>query len=150
MKLIVDANVLFSFFKKDSTSRELILDPELKYNLELFAPNLILDEVRIHKNDICSKFSLNSKDFDVMFSSIELFITIVNKETFEKSFPMAKEALSENINDVPYAALSFWFKERGNEISVWSNDKGLKAMEKSGVRVFSTRELVKFLSTIRP
>ena len=31
MKLVVDANVLFSFFKKDSTTRELILDPELKF-----------------------------------------------------------------------------------------------------------------------
>lgn len=150
MKLIVDANILFSFFKKDSTTRELILDPELKYNLELFAPKLILEEVRNHKDDICSKFSLNPKDFDVMFSSIELFINIVNKHAFDKFFPRAKEALPENIKDAPYAALSFWLKEKGNEISVWSNDKGLKALEMHGIKVFSTRELVKFLSTTSP
>jgi len=38
MKLVVDANVLFSFFKKGSAVKELILDPDLEYNLELFAP----------------------------------------------------------------------------------------------------------------
>jgi len=35
MKLVVDANIIFSFFKKGSTPKELIIDPELKYNLEL-------------------------------------------------------------------------------------------------------------------
>lgn len=42
MKLVVDANILFSFFKKGSTTIELILDPELKYGLELFAPKYVL------------------------------------------------------------------------------------------------------------
>ncbi|MFZ2071309.1 MAG: hypothetical protein WAV32_06915 [Halobacteriota archaeon] len=43
MKLVVDANILFSFFKKGSTARELILDPELKYGLELFAPKYVIE-----------------------------------------------------------------------------------------------------------
>lgn len=147
MKLVVDANILFSFFKKDSTPRELILDPELKYGLELFAPALMLEEISRHKSEICPKFSLAPKDFDVMFSSIRLFVNAVDNRVFDKFFPEAKTALSGNVKDVPYAALSFWFKEQGNEIFVWSNDKGLKVLEKRrGIRVFSTGELVDFLS----
>jgi len=65
MKLVVDANVLFSFFKKGSTTRELILDPELKYDLDLFAP--VLEEVGKHKDEICFKFGLSPQDFNIMF-----------------------------------------------------------------------------------
>ena len=150
MKLVVDANILFSFFKQDSTPRELILDPELKYNLELFAPKLVLNEVGKHKNDVCSRFSLDPKDFDVMFSSLELFIKIVDRNVFDVFLPRAKEVLSENIKDIPYAALSFWFKDRGDKISVWSNDRGLKVLERYGIKVFSTTELVELLSAKEP
>jgi len=146
MKLIADANILFSFFKLDSTPRELILDPELKYNLELFAPKLVLEEVGKHKKDICSRFSLDPKDFDVMFSSLELFIKIVDRNVFDRFFPKAKEILSGNIKDVPYAALSLWFKDREDEIFIWSNDKELKILEKHGIKVFSTEELLGLLS----
>ena len=145
MKLVVDANILFSFFKLDSTPRELMLDPELRYDLELFAPELVLKEVGKHRNEICDKFGLDPEDFDVMFSSLELFVRIVRRNVFESFFPMAKEALPENIKDIPYAALSFWFKDRGDEISIWSNDRGLKVLEKYGVKVFNTEELIKKL-----
>jgi len=145
MKLVVDANILFSFFKSDSTPRELILDPEFEYNLELFAPELVLKEVGKHKSDICSRFSLASKDFSVMFSSLKLFVKTVKRNVFESSFPRAEEVLSENVKDVPYAALAFWFKDRGDDISVWSNDRGLKVLEEHGIRVFSTKELVEEL-----
>jgi len=145
MKLVVDANVLFSFFKSESITRELVLNPELEYNLELFAPKLVLKELGKHRNDICSKFGLSPEDFDIMFSSLEIFINIVERNVFESFFPRAKDALSENIKDVPYAALSFWFKDRGDKISLWSNDKGLKVLEKYGVKVFSSQELIKEL-----
>lgn len=145
MKLVVDANILFSFFKKDSTPREFILDPELKYNLELFAPELILEETGRHKNEICSKFSLDIKNFDVMLSSLGLFIRIVKKDTFKKFFPKAAEILSAHIKDVPYCALSLWFKNNGFDIGIWSNETRLKVLEKHGIKVFSTKELAEFL-----
>ena len=66
MKLVVDASVLFSFFKKGGTTRELILDPELKYDLDLFAP--VLEEVGKHKDEICSKFGLSPQDFDIILA----------------------------------------------------------------------------------
>lgn len=145
MKLVVDANVLFSFFKSDSKPRELILDPELRYNLELFAPKLVFKEVGRHRRDICSRFSLDSKDFVVMFSSLKLFVKNVERHVFEGFLPKAREVLSENVKDVPYAALAFWFKDSEGEISIWSNDKGLKILEEYGVIVLSTKELTEEL-----
>jgi predicted nucleic acid-binding protein len=147
MKLVVDANVLFSFFKKGSTTRELILDPELKYNLDLFAPKYVLEEVGKHKDEICSKFGLSPQDFDIMFSSLPLFIKIVPKDLFERFVPTAENILSPHLKDVPYAALSLFFKSNGHEIGFWSNEKRLKKkLEKYGINVFSTSDLISFLS----
>jgi len=138
MKLVVDANVRFSFFKKGSTTRELILDPELKYDLDLFAPKYVLEEVGKHKDEICSKFRLSPQDFDIMFFSLPLFIKIVPKDLFEGSLSMAEKILSSYLKDVPYVALSLFFKSKGHEIGLWSNEKRLKKIEKYGIKAFST------------
>ena len=145
MKLVVDSNVMFSFFKKDSTPKELILDPELKYNLELFAPELMLNEIGRHKDDICSKFNISPKDFDIMFSSLPLFIKIVKKNSFNEFLSKAEEILSLHTKDVPYAALSLSLKSRGYDIGLWSNEERLKILKKYGIKVFSTSELAKEL-----
>ena len=50
MKLVVDANVLFSFFKKDSTTRELITSFEI---FELYTPSLCIKELSKNKEEIC-------------------------------------------------------------------------------------------------
>jgi predicted nucleic acid-binding protein len=128
MKLVVDANILFSFFKKGITTRELILDPELKYDLDLFAPKYVLEEVGKHKDETCSKFRLFPQDFDIMFSSLPLFIKIVPKDLFLEALAMAEEILAPHLKDVPYVALSLSFKSKGHEIGLWSNEKRLKKL----------------------
>jgi len=143
MELVVDANIVFSFFKKDSTPRELILDPELKYNLKLFAPELALEEINRHKNDVCSRFKIFTKDFEIMLSSLPLLIKVVKRDIFEESISKAEEILSSHTKDVPYAALSLSLKGKGHEIALWSNEERLKVLEKHGIRVYSTSELLK-------
>jgi len=59
MKLVVDSNVLFSFFKRDSTTRKLVIDPELEFNLELFTPADALEELKERGGEICSKFGIS-------------------------------------------------------------------------------------------
>lgn len=145
MKLVVDANILFSFFKKGSTTRELILDPELKYDLDLSTPEYVLEEVGKHKDEICSKFSIFPQDFDIMFSSLPLFIKIVPKDVFGEASAMAEEIVYPHLKDVPYVALSLSFKSKGYDIALWSNEKRLKKLEKHGIKVFSTSELIAFL-----
>ena len=145
MKLVVDANILFSFFKKESIVRELILDPELKYNLELFAPEYVLEELSRHKGEICSKFNISPKDFDIMLFSLELFVKIVPREAFNDFLPRAEEILSSHKKDIPYTALSLYFKSRGYEVVLWTQEKKLKMLEKQGIRVLSISKLLENL-----
>lgn len=145
MKLVVDANIAFSFFKKDSAPRELILDPGMKYSLELSTPELMLKEVGRHKKDVCSRFRISPEDFDVMFSSLPLFIKPIKKDLFNEFLSKAEEIVSLHIKDAPYIALALSFKSKGYEINIWSNEKRLKILEKYGIMVFSTSKLVKEL-----
>lgn len=148
MKLVVDANVLFGFFKRESKTRELILDPELEYELELFAPELVLDEIGRHKSDICSRFGLNPKDFDELFSALNLFIKVVKKQDFEEFIPEAKKIFSEHLKDVPYVALVLWLKESGMDIALWSEEDRLEDAEKEGIKVYKTSKLLKEFGSI--
>jgi len=60
MILVVDANILFSFFKKDSFTRRFILShPEI----ELFTPVYVFDELEEHKEEVKSK----AKIVDIVF-----------------------------------------------------------------------------------
>ena len=146
MKLVVDSNILFSFFKKDSIVKDIILDPELKYGLELFSPELMLTEVSKHKEEICSKFGISVKDFEIMFASLELFIKIIKSGFFENTLKEAELLLKEHKKDAPYIALCLSLKDKN--IAFWSNEKRLKFIEKSGVKVFSIDELAKELGLL--
>ncbi|MBU4341533.1 MAG: hypothetical protein KJ928_02905 [Candidatus Altiarchaeota archaeon] len=50
MKLVVDTNVLFSFFRKESKTRELILNFEL---LDLNTPAFCISELLKYRETIC-------------------------------------------------------------------------------------------------
>ena len=107
----------------------------------------MLEEVGKHKDEICSKFGLSPQDFDIMFSSLPLFIKIVPRDSFERFVSTAEKILSLHLKDVPYVALSLSFKSAGYEIGLWSNEKRLKKkLEKYGIKVFSTSDLISFLS----
>lgn len=145
MSFVIDANVIFSFFKKDSVSRDIILDPEREYNMVLFAPEFVLTEIKRHGGEICSKFDISSADFEVMFSALPLFISVVSKEFFKDFTPRARDLLAPHVKDIPYVALCLSLKNTGDDVCLWSNGRRLKSLEKEGVKVLSTSELLKEL-----
>ena len=55
MLLVVDMNILFSFFKKHSTTRKLLTNP----NLELYSPEYALEELGKHFDEIMLKSKID-------------------------------------------------------------------------------------------
>jgi predicted nucleic acid-binding protein len=53
------ANILFSFFKKDSTTRRLLTSFEI---FELYTPALCFLELLNHKEEICKKSGISGND----------------------------------------------------------------------------------------
>ena len=135
MELIIDTNVLFSFFKSDSTTRKIISDTSLK----LFAPKETFIELLKYKEEICNKSNINEKEFKKTIKIISSLIEIIPKSNFIRCYEESKDFLPDNAkDDAPFVGLALYL-----EVPLWSNDKALKRQGK--VKVFSTSELMKLL-----
>jgi predicted nucleic acid-binding protein len=146
MLLVVDANPLFSFFKKESTVREIIIDPNSKHDLELKAPLKLFSELDKHKLEICRKAGISSEEYEFPRGILKVFIEAIPDDFWQDSKPKAREILFEHVKDVPYVALSLAFKSKGYDVGIWSMEKRLRAVEKHGIKVYSTSELLKMLA----
>lgn len=131
MKLVVDTNVLFSFFWKNSILNKILLDQDLL----LFAPEFALEEIKKYEGLIIKKTNLTKKEFDFLREELAIAIEFVPIEEYQDCL---KEAIkiSPDINDIDFFALSIKLK-----ISLWSNDKLLKNQKK--LRVLNTKEVFK-------
>ena len=61
MLLVVDMNILFSFFKKHTFTRKLLSNP----NLELYSPIYSLDELNKYSQELISKSKINTGTFEL-------------------------------------------------------------------------------------
>ena len=134
LKLVADANILFSFFKRDSTARELITSVEL---LKLYSPELALKELTKYKELICKKSKLNETEFEESLKALKLFVSFESEDFFKKLLPKARK-ISPDIDDAAYFALALKLG-----CSIWSNERRLK--RQSVVKVLTTEDLARLL-----
>jgi len=132
MKLIVDANVLFSALIKKGLTAELLISDKL----QLFAPEFLFTEFAKYKNLILKKTHRNEEEFNDFLEILKEQIYIVPKKDI---IPFMDEAdkISPDPKDTIYLALAIALKS-----NIWSNDKKLKQGQ-TKINVFSTEELLK-------
>ena len=136
LKLVVDANILFTGLIGKGVTKALLFSD----NLELFAPEFLFDELKEHKYRIESISSLSPKDIEQLINKLEDTIKTIEKSEFEEFLDEANAIMSDP-DDTEYLALSLAL----NKCPIWSNDPHFK--EQSAVQVFTTDELVEFLKT---
>jgi len=134
MKLVVDANILFSFFLKDSKTREIIISFDI---FEFYTPAFALEELLHHKEEICRKCKISEEEFKEIFNYLSLFVKIIPEEKFKDLARKASE-ISPHEKDIPYFALALKIK-----CPIWSSEKAFKNQTK--IKVFSTKDLVEVL-----
>lgn len=135
MRLVADANELFSFFNKVSKAREISLLPKL----DIHSPGFSLEEIKKHKSDIIERFSLTESQFSLIKKLLGSVVSSDKQEKYSDKLKEAKE-LSPDPKDVEYFALALKLN-----CSLWSEDKKLK--EQSRVKVLSTTDLLKMLKS---
>ena len=133
MKLVIDANILFSALIKDGFTVDIIV----RDDIELFAPEFLFDEFLQHKEEILYKTKRSGEKFYELFDSIKELIKIISEKDVKDVINEA-ERISPDPKDVPYIALALKL-----EIPIWSNDNRLK--EQGKVMVYSTEEIIKKL-----
>ena len=142
MELIVDTNVLLTFFWSDSVFRKITLSQELR----LISPEFALEEIKKHSSDICKKADLSLDRFKELREELAIRVEFVPLNKYEDFFPKIKNGLkncdekelNELIMDIDFLALAL-----KSERLLWSNDHLLK--KQSLVKIVSTSELIKLL-----
>ncbi len=128
--LVVDANVLFAAAIKGGKTAEMILSDEI----ELIAPEHLIDEFKKHRAEILEKTGRSLEDFEKFTAILCNSITLVPQEEIQR-FISTAEKISPDSDDVPYFALALRYR-----CAIWSNDSRLK--EQSVVRILTTEELL--------
>jgi len=140
MRLVVDTNVLFSFFKKNSFTRGIILNGKL----DLISPQLSLQELKKYSEELKSKSKINEKILEEIFLELPLRIIFIPDSEYENCFCEALK-ISEDIpeskreefkEDIDFFALAI----REN-CAIWSNDSLFK--EQHRIKIFNSLEIAK-------
>ncbi len=132
MKLIIDANILFSAFLKDGLTRRIII-----YNFfELYTPKYILEEFFEHIAELAKKSKVNK---EIMKSNIKEFISSSGIKLYSKKdmqdFIGKAKIISPDNDDVMYFAAALKLN-----CPIWSNDKKLR--EQNKIKIHSTKEIL--------
>ena len=133
MRLVVDANILFSIMKPDSTVSYLFAQSQL----ELFAPEYLKQELARHKSECISKAGLSSHEFEMRLAEIEERVSFFGPPKYKRFLAKSVHALPDP-EDSPYLALALALKA-----GIWTSDPHLR--KQSLAKVYSTEDLVREL-----
>lgn len=132
--LIIDANILFSFFKSDSARRHLI-EELLNREYKLISPDFVFEELLQNKDKIMKFSKTNKSEFGFLLSLLKREIKTIPKSEYSGFLINSKE-VSPHTKDDPYFALALAFN-----LPIWSDEEGF--MRQSKVKIFNTSKLAK-------
>ena len=147
MFLIVDANILFSFFNPSSARRD-IIHASPKLGFKLISADFVFEELVKDRGKIQKYSRISGLEFIIFFSLLEKMIESIPKEEHSKFLPKAMglaphaRDVPPNTKDVPYFALALSLN-----CPIWSDEKLFKKQDV--VKVFNTGELFKLLKKSR-
>jgi len=142
MRLVLDTNVLLTYFWETSTLREVC---KLR-KAELFAPEFALKEFNKHAREVFKRARVPDEKFGSVCKELFSKITILDSKDYDEFFRECKASfigLTENERceleeDADFLAVSIMLC-----CPLWSNDKLLKKQKK--VDVLNTAEVVSLL-----
>jgi predicted nucleic acid-binding protein len=136
LRIVVDTNILFSYFwEKSITKRIINLQP-----FEFYTPNFAFQEIKKYKKEIILKTKITEKEYLKIILELKNKIIIINeKEYFSK---IKNITHVPDVNDIDFIALS-----NNLDKVLWSNDKKLK--EQNYTLVLNAEELLKIMFKLK-
>ena len=138
MIFIVDSNIIFAGILRDSAVRELLITSPFV----LYAPEVLIFEIRKYKSEIIRRSELSEKDFETLFKLLTERIILVPKEGYASKIKESSEIIGHiDAGDVPFLALALSIPNDGiwtenvkhfgkqNKIKVWTNSDLIKLKE---------------------
>lgn len=136
MKLVVDTNILVSFFR-DNPVKELILKSKL-FGVSLYSLQYMIEELKKNKGDVIKYAEIALPEFDKRLSELLNFIKLTPEESCKEFEHEAKE-ISPHDKDIPVFALALKL-----DCPIWSNEPAFK--KQSRIKVLSNRDMIELFS----
>jgi len=130
MELVVDTNILLSFFRENPV-RFIIINSEF-LGLKLYSPEHCWRELLNIKSSISKYSKLALEQIDLVFEELKNILVIIPDELSKSSEPEAKQLIHDK--DIPVFALAL-----SKQSAIWSNEPLFK--KQSSVKVFNTKDL---------
>lgn len=135
MQLVVDSNILVSFFRQNPV-RFLIVNSRL-FDMDLFIPEYSIEELKSNKAEILKYSGLNLEQFENSLSDLQKFVNVVLNASF-KDYETEAKRISPHDKDIPFFALALKLG-----CNIWSNEPAFK--RQSRIKVFNTKELLELM-----
>ncbi len=133
MKLIVDTNVLFTYFWEKAITKKLIMLEDL----ELFAPEFSLEELNKYEQEIIKKTGISESKFSELKFDLAISVKFIPMEEYNDFLKEALE-ISPDQNDIDFFALALKLR-----LPIWSNDPLLKSQDK--IKILNTEEVLNLI-----
>lgn len=133
MKIVVDTNILFSFFWKDSLTRKILISS----GFDFISCKLAIEELKKYSSEIIKKTGQTSEQFNIQLKNLNEFVNFIEKKDYVVYLQEA-EKISPDKDDSDFFALCM-----KNSCFLWSNDSLLKQQNK--IRVLSTEDIISIL-----
>lgn len=140
MQCVVDTNILFTFFWKESFLN-LVLK---KQHITCYAPEYALEEIKKYASDIQKRAHLSKEEWETLLQSLAEQVLFIPLGNYTSSFSVvvgaSQHSSSEQereafLKDADFLALAVELK-----CFLWSHDKLLK--KQPLITVLNTRELI--------
>lgn len=138
MRIVVDSNILFSFFWKDSTFSELCERKEL----QLISSEYALEEIKNYKEEIMKKAKISNEEFNkrrlelvgrIDFIPLGDYMSEFNN--IKKLAEKFKDKHDEILQDIDFLALALKLG-----LPLWTHDKLLKEQDK--IKILTTKDII--------
>ena len=142
MRLVVDSNVLFTYFWKDSVFSK-IVEMEI---LTLYAPEFALVEIKKYETLLMKKAKITQHKFNTKREQLLQKVTFVPLEdyaSFIKETTSLKIYFSEDQHNAFYEDIDFFTLAIALRCPIWTHDSLFK--KQPVIPVFSTREIIAIL-----
>ncbi|UZE93820.1 MAG: PIN domain-containing protein [Candidatus Pacearchaeota archaeon] len=134
MFIVIDTNVFIAALIKNSLTRELILNTKAR----ILFPELILDELRNHEQEIIKKSGISRQEYLFILSKLLKYVMVVPSELCLPFKEKAKEIMDKiDPDDSVFIATSLAF----GKCVIWSDDKHFK--KQKFVKIITTKDMSK-------
>ena len=130
MKIVVDTNILFSFFWENSLTKKLLINS----NIELISPEIALKELIKYSQQIIEKTKINKNSFEEKINELKTIIKFIKEKEYSSVIKEAEE-ISPDKGDSHFFALCIKFN-----CILWSNDLILQNQKR--IKVLTTKDIL--------